>query len=80
MGFDCTQDASCAPGDHTMTWPCDYAPGTGRLAAPPPHVEERELARDCWTAIQAISILYGVEVPSWLVAAANHLDPTGLPR
>jgi hypothetical protein len=28
----CTEDASCESGDHTYTWPCDFAPGTGRLA------------------------------------------------
>jgi hypothetical protein len=27
----CTQTASCEEGDHTYTWPCDFAPGTGRL-------------------------------------------------
>lgn len=29
----CTEDASCEEGDHRYTWPCDYAPGTGRFAA-----------------------------------------------
>lgn len=28
----CTVDASCEDGHHTYSWPCDYAPGTGRLA------------------------------------------------
>lgn len=30
----CTVDTSCEEGHHTYTWPCDYAPGTGRLAEP----------------------------------------------
>lgn len=30
----CTEDTSCEEGHHTYTWPCDYAPGTGRLAEP----------------------------------------------
>jgi hypothetical protein len=29
----CTTDASCEDGDHTLTWPCDFALGTGRAAA-----------------------------------------------
>lgn len=28
----CVETASCDIGDHTRTWPCDYAPGTGALA------------------------------------------------
>jgi hypothetical protein len=28
----CTVDTSCEAGHHTYSWPCDYAPGTGRLA------------------------------------------------
>lgn len=34
MDDPCTVHASCEEGDHTYTWPCDYAPGTGRLAKP----------------------------------------------
>lgn len=29
---DCVKTASCEEGDHTYTWPCDLAPGTGREA------------------------------------------------
>lgn len=29
---DCTVDTSCEEEHHTYSWPCDYAPGTGRLA------------------------------------------------
>lgn len=29
----CTEDTSCEVGFHTYSWPCDYAPGTGRFAA-----------------------------------------------
>lgn len=32
---DCTVTASCGPDDHSRSWPCDYAPGTGRLAESP---------------------------------------------
>jgi hypothetical protein len=28
----CTDAASCEDGDHSYTWPCDFAPGTGRHA------------------------------------------------
>lgn len=26
----CTEVTSCEDGNHTFTWPCDHAPGTGR--------------------------------------------------
>ena len=31
-GLSCVTQASCEIGDHTRTWPCEYAPGTGALA------------------------------------------------
>lgn len=30
-GVMCTRLYACEPDDHTLTWPCEYAPGTGRL-------------------------------------------------
>lgn len=35
----CIKDASCEEGDHTRSWPCDYAPGAGRLTAAPEGVD-----------------------------------------
>ncbi len=29
--FDCVKNASCEPLDHTYSYPCDHAPGTGGL-------------------------------------------------
>lgn len=28
----CTVDTSCTVEQHTYSWPCDYAPGSGRYA------------------------------------------------
>lgn len=32
QAVSCTVDASCGEGFHSFSWPCDYAPGTGRFA------------------------------------------------
>lgn len=32
--IECERTASCEPGDHTFSWPCEYAPGTGTLSHP----------------------------------------------
>jgi hypothetical protein len=32
QGESCIETASCEEGDHTYTWPCDLAPGTGSEA------------------------------------------------
>lgn len=44
----CELVASCAPGDHTYSWPCEYAPGTGALAWTP---EELAAARNRQAAL-----------------------------